>query len=85
MSGYILFFIIFLVVFLYFFRNKFSKNTPEKLKKPYNMDDQYNSDRREREKEIDHLLSKMGENGVKDLSEKDQKRLDELSKKINIK
>ena len=48
------------------------------------MDDQYNSDKREREKEIDHLLSKMGENGAKDLSEKDKKRLDELSKKINV-
>jgi hypothetical protein len=45
------------------------------------MDDQYNSDKREREKEIDLLLSKMGKNGAKDLSEKDRKRLDELSKK----
>ena len=48
------------------------------------MDDQFNSDRREREKEIDVLLSKMGKNGKNDLSEKDQKRLDELSKKINV-
>ena len=32
------------------------------------------------EKEIDRLLSKMGKNGVNDLSEKDRKRLDELSK-----
>ena len=81
MSEYILLFIIALVIFLYFFRNKFSKNRPEKLPKPYNMDDQYNSERREREKEIDFLLSKMGENGKNDLSEKEQKRLDELSKK----
>ena len=34
-----------------------------------------------REKEIDHILSKMGKNGVNDLSSADQKRLDELSKK----
>ncbi len=84
MSEYILLFIIILVIFLYFFRDKFSKNHQEKLKANYNIDDQYNSERREREKEIDHLLLKMGENGVKDLSEKDQKRLDELSKKINL-
>ncbi|WP_449400293.1 DUF6576 domain-containing protein [Chryseobacterium wanjuense] len=32
------------------------------------------------EKEIDKLLSKMGKNGINDLSEKDRKRLDELSK-----
>ena len=81
MSESIILFIIALVVFLYFFRNKFSGKRQEKLKSSYNMDDQYNSDRREREKEIDALLSKMGENGSKDLSEKDQKRLDELSKK----
>jgi hypothetical protein len=48
--------------------------------KNYTMDDQFNSDRREREKEIDRLLSKMGKNGVNDLSAKDRKRLDELSK-----
>ncbi|KMQ66874.1 rhomboid family protein [Chryseobacterium angstadtii] len=46
----------------------------------YTIDDQFNSDKREREKEIDRLLSKMGKNGVRDLSEKDRKRLDELSK-----
>jgi len=47
----------------------------------YTIDDQFNSDKREREKEIDHLLSKMGKNGINDLSAKDRKRLDELSKK----
>ncbi|RKS96852.1 DUF6576 domain-containing protein [Chryseobacterium defluvii] len=35
----------------------------------------------EREKEIDQLLGKMGKNGINDLSAKDRKRLDELSKK----
>ena len=44
------------------------------------IDDQFNSDKREREKEIDRLLSKMGKNGINDLSAKDRKRLDELSK-----
>ncbi|MGE8433696.1 MULTISPECIES: DUF6576 domain-containing protein [Chryseobacterium] len=46
----------------------------------YTIDDQFNSDKREREKEIDKLLSKMGKNGVNDLSERERKRLDELSK-----
>ncbi|AYZ14106.1 rhomboid family protein [Chryseobacterium arthrosphaerae] len=46
----------------------------------YTIDDQFNSDKREREKEIDRLLSKMGKNGINDLSAKDRKRLDELSK-----
>ncbi|SFI43498.1 DUF6576 domain-containing protein [Halpernia frigidisoli] len=83
MSESIILFIIALVIFLYFFRNKLFKNYREKLQKSYTIDDQFNSDKREREKEIDKLLSKMGENGKNDLSEKDQKRLDELSKKIN--
>lgn len=47
----------------------------------YTIDDKFNSDKRDREKEIDRLLSKMGKNGVNDLSEKDRKRLDELSRK----
>ena len=49
--------------------------------KNYTIDDKFNSDKREREKEIDRLLSKMGKNGIEDLSAKDRKRLDELSKK----
>ncbi|NIF07702.1 rhomboid family protein [Chryseobacterium sp. Tr-659] len=58
-------------------RNRFSPDQ----QKNYTIDDKFNSDKREREKEIDKLLSKMGKNGVNDLSEKDRKRLDELSKK----
>lgn len=50
-------------------------------RKNYTIDDQFNSEKREREKEIDRLLSKMGRNGINDLSAKDRKRLDELSKK----
>lgn len=58
-------------------RNLFS---PEKHTN-YTIDDQFNSDKRDREKEIDRLLSKMGKNGINDLSTKERKRLDELSKK----
>ncbi|UWX60172.1 rhomboid family protein [Chryseobacterium oranimense] len=66
---------------LLFFNREWIKNRffPDKHTN-YTIDDQFNSDKREREKEIDRLLSKMGKNGVNDLSEKDRKRLDELSK-----
>jgi uncharacterized membrane protein len=66
---------------LLFFNRKWIKNRffPDRQKN-YTIDDQFNSDKREREKEIDRILSKMGKNGVNDLSAKDRKRLDELSK-----
>jgi len=66
---------------LLFFNREWIKNRffPDKQKN-YTIDDQFNSDKREREKEIDRLLSKMGKNGINDLSAKDRKRLDELSK-----
>ncbi|CAI8922672.1 DUF6576 domain-containing protein [Chryseobacterium sp. IT-36CA2] len=68
-------------IVLLFFNREWIKNRffPDQQKN-YTIDDQFNSDKREREKEIDRLLSKMGKNGVNDLSEKDRKRLDELSK-----
>ncbi|KPH12095.1 DUF6576 domain-containing protein [Chryseobacterium sp. ERMR1:04] len=71
-----------LMVVLWFFNRVWIKNRffPEKHTH-YTIDDQFNSDKRDREKEIDHLLSKMGKNGVNDLSAKDRRRLDELSKK----
>ncbi|MDR3026660.1 DUF6576 domain-containing protein [Chryseobacterium sp.] len=68
-------------IVLLFFNREWIKNRffPDQQKN-YTIDDKFNSDKREREKEIDRLLSKMGKNGVNDLSEKDRKRLDELSK-----
>ncbi|WP_373781505.1 DUF6576 domain-containing protein, partial [Kaistella sp.] len=44
--------------------------------------DQFNSEKKDRENEIDKILSKIGKNGLQDLSTEDRKRLDELSKKI---
>jgi hypothetical protein len=72
---------IILVAVLWFFNKDRIKNRfyPEKPKN-LTIDQQFNSDKREREKEIDRLLSKMGKNGINDLSAKDRKRLDELSK-----
>lgn len=72
-----------IAVVILFFNREWIKNRffPDRKKNyNYTIDDQFNSDKREREKEIDRLLSKMGKNGVNDLSEKDMKRLDELSK-----
>jgi len=81
MSEYLILGIIILAVLWYFnkdrIKNRFCPDKPENL----TIDQQFNSDKREREKEIDMLLSKMGKNGVNDLSAKDRKRLDELSKK----
>ncbi|UZT96082.1 rhomboid family protein [Chryseobacterium fluminis] len=71
-----------IVAVLGFFNRDRIKNRffPDKQRN-YTMDDQFNSDKREREKEIDRLLSKIGKNGLSDLSAKDRNRLDELSKK----
>ena len=70
-----------LVILVFFFRNDIQEKLSPKKDKNYTIDDRYNSEKLERQKEIDHLLSKMGKNGIEDLSEKDRKRLDELSQK----
>ncbi|WP_080777033.1 DUF6576 domain-containing protein [Chryseobacterium phocaeense] len=77
----VLILVIIVAVVLLFFNRTWIKNRffPDQ-RRNYTIDDQFNSDKREREKEIDRLLSKMGRNGINDLSEKDRKRLDELSK-----
>ncbi|MGE6397766.1 DUF6576 domain-containing protein [Chryseobacterium scophthalmum] len=80
MSEFLILGIILVVVLLFFnkdrIKNRFYPDKPKNL----TIDQQFNSDKREREKEIDRLLSKMGKNGINDLSAKDRKRLDELSK-----
>ena len=70
-----------LVILVFFFRNDIQEKISPKKDKNYTNDDRYNSEKLERQKEIDHLLSKMSKNGIEDLSEKDRKRLDELSQK----
>ena len=81
MSEYLILGIILIAVLWFFNRdrikNRFYPDKPKNL----TIDQQFNSDKREREKEIDRLLSKMGKNGINDLSAKDRKRLDGLSKK----
>ncbi len=64
------------------FRNKLSvKNLFQPKQKFYSIDDEYNVKRKEKQNEIDRLLDKIGPNGLDDLTEKERKRLDELSKK----
>lgn len=77
----ILIWLIILGLILFLFRNTIKENFFTDKTKNYTIDDRYNAAKREREKEIDHLLNKMGKNGIEDLSEKDRKRLDELSRK----
>ncbi|MDQ1097945.1 MULTISPECIES: DUF6576 domain-containing protein [Chryseobacterium] len=74
--------ILIIAAILAFFNRNWIKDRffPDRQKN-YTIDDRFNSEKREREKEIDRLLSKMGRNGINDLSAKDRKRLDELSKK----
>ena len=69
------------VIFIYFFREDIKEKIIPNKEKNYTIDDQFNSDKKDREKEIDEILSKIGKNGINDLSAQDKKRLDELSKK----
>ncbi len=69
------------VILIYFFRRDLKQKFTPNKEKYYTIDDQYNSDRKERQDEIDEILSKIGKNGLRDLSATDKKRLDELSKK----
>lgn len=70
------------VIFIYFFRKDLKQKFIPNKQKYLTIDDQFNAEKRDRENEVDKILSKIGENGLKDLSEEDRKRLDELSKKI---
>lgn len=78
---YLFVFLAIAVIFIYFFRRDIKEKFVPNKDRYYTIDDQFNSDKKEREKEIDALLSKMGRNGIDDLSEKDRSRLEELSKK----
>jgi hypothetical protein len=80
MSELLILGIIIAAVLLFFNRNRIRSRFFPDQQKNYTIDDKFNSDKREREKEVDRLLSKMGRNGINDLSAKDRKRLDELSK-----
>lgn len=81
MSEFLVLAVIIIAVLVFFNREQLKNRFFPDKKKNYTLDDRFNEDKREREKEIDRLLSKIGKNGINDLSSKDRKRLDELSKK----
>ena len=68
------------VIVIFFFRKEIKEKVSPDKTKNYTIDDKYNAQKREKEQEIDQLLFKMGKNGISDLSEKDRKKLEELSK-----
>ena len=70
------------VIFIYFFRRNIKEKFVPNKDKYLTIDDQFNAERKDRQDEIDEILSKLGENGLQDLSAADKKRLDELSKKL---
>lgn len=69
------------VIFIFFFRKDLKEKFVPNKEKYYTIDDQFNADKKNRQNEIDAILSKIGKNGLQDLSAKDKARLDELSKK----
>ncbi|WP_144283351.1 DUF6576 domain-containing protein [Chryseobacterium echinoideorum] len=81
MNEFLILVVIVAAVLVFFNREKLKQRFFPEKEKNYTIDDKFNSDKREREKEIDRLLSKMGKNGINDLSAKERKRLDELSRK----
>lgn len=81
MSDLFILIIIIVGVLAFIYRDRIRERFFPEKQKNYTIDDRFNADKREREKEIDRLLSKMGKNGINDLSPKERKRLDELSKK----
>ena len=70
------------VILIYFFRKDLKHKFVPNKEKYVTIDDQFNTEKKERENEIDKILSKIGKNGLKDLSTEERKRLYELSKKI---
>jgi len=77
----ILILLIVIVIGFFIFKNKPGTGIFKSEPKYHTIDDEFNAKRKERQDEIDQLLSKIGKNGLDDLSEKERKRLDELSKK----
>ncbi|WP_428224464.1 rhomboid family intramembrane serine protease [Flavobacterium sp.] len=55
----------------------------KKQKKYLSIDDKYNSDKKEKEKQIDSILEKISEKGINSLSSTEKMILDEYSQKIN--
>lgn len=74
-------------IVIYFIIGKpkiFSSNSSSDLGEKYHtLEDKYNTQRRERELELDGLLDKIAKKGIESLSSREKQRLDELSNKKN--
>jgi hypothetical protein len=81
MSEFLILLIIIVAVLVFFYKERIRIRLFPSKEKYQTIDDQFNAEKRVREQEIDRLLNKIGKNGVNDLSAKDRRRLDELSKK----
>lgn len=69
------------VIFIYYFRRDLKEKFLPDKDRNLSIDDKYNARRKGRQDEIDELLSKIGKNGLNDLTPQEKKRLDELSQK----
>lgn len=52
------------VILIYFFRRNVKEKFIPNKEKYYTIDDRFNAERKERQNEIDELLSKIGKNGL---------------------
>ena len=69
--------ILLIALFIYFFSKKASVKSEQKH---LTIDDKYNEERVNNEKELNRLLEKINKKGIDNLSKKEKDRLDKLSK-----
>lgn len=75
------FILIALVIFFFLKQPKFiTKQSATKVSRNMTIDDKYNEEKVNKQREVDKLLDKINRKGYDKLSEKDKKRLEELSK-----
>lgn len=71
-----------IIAIIIFVLYKFSgKNANRPLEGDYTIDDKYNTDKVEREKEMNRILDKIGKSGVKSLTRSEKEMLDKFSDK----
>lgn len=88
MNEYASLFIVLALILIYLFFNKKgyftnkknSKYTIDDESKYLTIDDKYNIEKVKKEKELNTLLDKISKKGIESLSEKEKKKLNDLSK-----
>lgn len=68
------------LVIAYFLKNTFSKKEDVVITGYETLDDKFNASKKEKEEELNRLLDKVNKKGLDNLSNKDKRRLEELSK-----